>query len=286
MIKNNGIALIQVLVLTAILMIVAVFFSKTAKEQVNFSSQFQSLAKASVELHSVANLTLFNLLTFEKKPNDTYPANLLGYQETWNYHGAPFQASEYATVSLQDMRGLLNLNYPNQQRVLQILTSYGLSHYDAKLFYDTLVDYQSVEEGLQRRNGGAQYKHGALNSAFELANVTDDLKLIQFFEENSTVFKSSSFNPMTAPDALLMLLLPSQEFRGIKLLRDAKQLSSKAFSDITMIQENSGIILYPSNNYRISISVDINGTKVVKTYYYLLKPAKTNPVELVSVKIK
>ena len=57
--KQQGIALIQILLLTAILSILALYLTKTAQEQVTMAQWSNDKAQALVELHSVESQLMF-----------------------------------------------------------------------------------------------------------------------------------------------------------------------------------------------------------------------------------
>ena len=108
--KQRGVALIQVLLITAILTVFALYLTQSARQQAKIAFLAKDRALAEVINHSAHSQIIFELLTTEH-------TMLSGYGKTgdiankWNFYGKPFALNEYASAAIQDQAGLLNLQY-------------------------------------------------------------------------------------------------------------------------------------------------------------------------------
>ena len=278
-----GIALVQVLLIVAVLSILALYFTQSARQQVHGATQMVDKAQAYVELHSAEANVLYALLTEQKDPEfSSSTSNPL--VNSWNFHGAPFSYNEQVTLALQDLRGLLNLHYPNTQRLIQLLTYSGLNDYDAQLTARQIIDWQSLDTRSDYIPSTVTARHAAIHDISELKHLGLKQPQLQALQANTTQYKKGGFNLMTAPNSLLNALLTSDVAKHVIMLRNTKQLTVREFAQVTGFEESENIILYPSNLYKVTLQAQVGEAIVKKVIYYHLQPTGKPVVNIVAVK--
>lgn len=280
---QRGIALIQVLLIVAVLSILALYFTQSARQQVHGATQMVDKAQAYVELHNAQANVLYALLTEQKDPEFSSSTNN-SLVNSWNFHGAKFSYNDQVTVALQDLRGLLNLHYPNTQRLIQLLTYSGLNDYDAQLASQQIIDWQSLDTRSDYMPSNVTARHAAIHDISELRHLGLKQQQLQALQANTTQYKKGAFNPMSAPDSLLNALLSSDVAQHIIILRNTKQLTVREFAQVTGFEESEDIILYPSNLYKVTLQAQIGEAIVKKVIYYHLQPTGNPVVNIVAVK--
>ncbi|MGO2181155.1 MAG: hypothetical protein ACTH36_02330 [Pseudoalteromonas nigrifaciens] len=280
---QRGIALIQVLLIVAVLSILALYFTQSARQQVHGATQMVDKAQAYVELHNAQANVLYALLTEQKDPEFSSSTNN-SLVNSWNFHGAKFSYNDQVTVALQDLRGLLNLHYPNTQRLIQLLTYSGLNDYDAQLASQQIIDWQSLDTRSDYMPSNVTARHAAIHDISELRHLGLKQQQLQALQANTTQYKKGAFNPMSAPDSLLNALLSSDVAQHIIILRNTKQLTVREFAQVTGFEESEDIILYPSNLYKVTLQAQVGEAIVKKVIYYHLQPTGNPVVNIVAVK--
>lgn len=278
-----GIALVQVLLIVAVLSILALYFTQSARQQVHGATQMVDKAQAYVELHNAQANVLYALLTEQKDPEFSSSTNN-SLVNSWNFHGAKFSYNDQVTVALQDLRGLLNLHYPNTQRLIQLLTYSGLNDYDAQLASQQIIDWQSLDTRSDYMPSNVTARHAAIHDISELRHLGLKQQQLQALQANTTQYKKGAFNPMSAPDSLLNALLSSDVAQHIIILRNTKQLTVREFAQVTGFEESEDIILYPSNLYKVTLQAQVGEAIVKKVIYYHLQPTGNPVVNIVAVK--
>lgn len=282
----TGIALVQVLLIVAVLSILALYFTQSARNQVHNATLMVDKAQAYAELHSAEAAVLYALLTENKDPEQTASLNQHNSAliTNWNFHGVGFSYNQHVTITLQDLRGLLNLHYPNKQRLKQLLTYGGLNDYDAQLTSQQIIDWQNLDTRSDYLPSNITARHAAIHDISELAHLGLKPELITILQANTTQYKKGAFNPMTAPDTLLNALLSADVANHVIMLRNAKQLTVREFAQVTGFSESDDIILYPSNLFKVSLHAHVGDANIKKVIYYHLQPTGQPVVNTVAVK--
>lgn len=285
---QSGIALIQVLLLTAILTVLALYITATAKSQVEQAQWINDKSIAQVEMHSAESLLLFELLTQKKKriqeSNDFDSQNRIDIKAEWNFFAEPFNINQYVTASIQDESGRLQLHYPQTKRVEKALTYLQISSDEATRIMDSLLDWQDIDS-IQRING-AEYgdyggeehiRNGAIPSIYDIkfaANVTP--AVVEFFEKNATIYKKGPFSPMNAPIELLEVLTSKTVAEQVSMLRINNQLTADVFSDLTGIIETDNVFFYTSSYMLIKLTSKVGTAEVSKSFNVHIQPYAEN----------
>ncbi|MBD1580975.1 type II secretion system protein GspK [Pseudoalteromonas sp. S16_S37] len=279
---QQGIALLQVLLISAVLSLLGLFITKTARQQVAISTSFDARAQAVVENYDAEATLLFGLLTESKSPTRPFSQDLSIVTEHWNFYGKPFQYKENTIVTLQDIRGLLSISYPSEQRWMRVLTKQGLNDYDAQRLLSRIKDWQDVDLVSRYMQPELNNKNGIIQAWSELAHLGIPNSIREYLALNATFYRGATFNPMTAPDSLISKLYDAPLVEQIIKMRNSRELTPDLFSSYTGVQESMSLLLYPSNNYKITLESEVGGARVRRTLYYLLEPSSSKPVNLVA----
>ncbi|RJF38024.1 type II secretion system protein GspK [Pseudoalteromonas gelatinilytica] len=285
MTKQRGIALVQVLLIVAVVSILALYFTQSARQQVKSATMMVDKAQALIELNNAQANIVFSLLTEKLTPIPSPPANNPQIT-TWNFYSEPFKTTNNVEVRLQDLRGLLNIHYPNQVRLKRLLTYSGLNDYDAQLAMLQIIAWQSLEKRSDYISDGTVARNAAIHDIEELGHLGLPSKQLSVLAENTTQYKKGTFNPMNSPNTLLYALLSNEVAEYVIMQRKANRLTVKDFVQATGITESDDIILYPSNLFRVSLTSRVGQAVVNKTIYFHLQPTKDPVINEVAVKTR
>jgi len=258
--RNKGIALIQVLLISAMLSIFAMYLTNTARGQVAVAQWLNDKSHALVALHSAEAELNFLLLTETRK----YPAeneqNESNIVRRWNFHGQVFKLNETVSVKIQDQAGLLSVNRPDTSLLVKLLVEQGAEQEQAVAIVDSLLDWQDIDSiprnnGNESANYGSSIRNGKVTNIEELIYVVGmNTYYLDIFQQVMSLHKLEIFNPLLAPDILLRAMFGQMDAEQIIALRIAGQLTPQTFQNITNVKENDETSL--SFNFSNNISIE------------------------------
>jgi general secretion pathway protein K len=279
--KQQGIALIQVLIITAVLTILALFLTSTAKDQVKIAEWADDKSAALIAVHNAQAQLLFTLLTQPKHlvSDKAAPSVMVeNITNQWNFFAKPFPVTAQVQASIQDQSALIHAHFPNKKHFIALLVANGETIDKANALYDNLLDWQDLDN-IQRVNGDefltdlSEIRNGALPDLHDfnfIPGITPSLK--ELLVQNTTVLGKGFFNPMNAPKALLTAITNVEIAQQVMQLRASQQLTNLQFSQLTGIVENDKIILYPSNMLEIKLTGQVGFSVVQKSILIELTP--------------
>lgn len=300
MIKQKGIALIQVLLITAILTILALYLTTTAKDQVMVAQWTNDKADALVAMHSAESNLLFTLLTELKTTNDTVidnsssndPIDLIS--SNWNFFNKPFAINDQVLIAIQDQSALINLHFPDRDILTSLIISQEYSTNQANVIVDSLLDWQDLDSiprvnGVEASQAGiAVIRNGALPNAYDLSFIKAiSPQLQQVLINNGTIYRKGSFNPTNSPAEVLFALLNTETAQQVMELRTVNQLTKRKFTQLTGIRENDEIFFYPSNYVSITLTSKVGISVVEKIIIIHISPyakADKRPINILSTR--
>ncbi len=266
--RKNGIALIQVLLISAIISVISLYISQNARKQVAMAIVAKQKAEALIISHSTESEIIFELLTSSKGRADTATVN-------WNFHGDLFSFSNDnkamdVKLSIQDRSALINLHYPDRDNLLKLLEQSGLSALKARDIVASLIDWQKARNSnvssQKTRGGNIPY----IGDFIHVESV--DQKIIELLQRNATLHRGANFNPMLSPFELLSALTNSSTAMAVISERKSGTLTKNKFVSITKLEENENSIFYPSNLLKITISSSVGKSNVEKQFNIDLFP--------------
>ena len=251
--RQSGVALIQIMVIAAIISIVAFDFVAGAKHQLRLTSLISDKNKALLQLSSDKAQLLYDLKTYGIE--NAYSSN------SYNFFGLPKKYGEYSVITIQDNAGLLHLHYPDEEILLNTLIYSGIEMERATSILNSLLDWQDLD--IETRGGSLDDKDSVRNGAIphlselsKLPNLNNKEKLL--LESILTPYTKSQFNPLTAPNELLRGYVKNVNYEEIKTIRNERALTESEFLSLAGIYPDFGIIFLPSNILTISIRTQIN----------------------------
>jgi len=262
--SQQGIALIQVLLICAVLSVLALYLTTTAKSQVKIAQWQTDKVAALVALHTTEAELLYSLLIHSKVSNDNTSNNQASHAQAeivnqWNFFNSPFMVNGNTQVKIQDQSALIHAHFPNKQNLEALIVYQGYSIKEANSIIDSLLDWQDIDN-IPRANGEEsldapnKIRNGAVPDVHDfrfIKNIPENL--FQLLVKNTSLYGKGFFNPMNSPKELLTAITSSTIAEQVIQLREQKTLTPEQFSQLTGITENDQIILYPSNRLAIEI---------------------------------
>ena len=254
---SSGIALIQVLLISAVLSLMAVQLNKSAKVNTALTSGFSDKTNALVLMRDAESILFYKLLSRD----DEQLSNL----EDLNYYGETFQFNDHAIVTLQDTAGLINLHYPNRNLIRRWALFNNLSEEKADSIYGQLIDWQDKDAEVSPY-GAESEAYISRGTKIANINLSSPLHLLYLLDigndrakslaEISTVYGYTALNPYHFPNELLLLNYGRNIAEDIIGMRQEKNISHKMFSQRTgdNEDEDKSFAISPYLNVLIEVS--------------------------------
>lgn len=289
-----GIALIQVLLITALLSVFALFLNQGASRHIHLSMLAQQRAEAEILLHSAKNELLYTLLT---EPL-LYPAigssesisqtASRAIQDKWNFHNQEFPLSENVKIKIQDQSALLNVNFFPSARLVKLLTSSGASPKRAKQITDTLLDWLDADN-IPRELGNDSFMSSNIRNG-KIVDITEIEKALVLTEDekkvlysNLSVFSRGDLNIMSASKELIASMSTPEKAEFVTQLREQGKLNIGDFKEYTGIEYQDGIRFASSNRLGVQLLINYKNISLSKNFVLKISPYaknKTPPYDL------
>ncbi|CCQ10317.1 general secretion pathway protein K domain protein [Pseudoalteromonas luteoviolacea B = ATCC 29581] len=284
---KNGIALIQILIFSAILSMLGLFFLSTSKNHIKLAQLTNDRTSAFVELYGQQNALFYELLTQEKELTG------LNYQgKRLNFHGEVTELSNSVKIMLNDLSSLINLRYPNKEILKALLVTKGLSKAEAQQLVDNLSDYQDIDNltrfgGIEVPPSNLVKRDGPIIYEAELLFLGYSVDVFNTLSANANIYSRGSFNPLNASEELLVSLYGTEIKEVIVELRKKENLSKSEFLKLTGIEEDDEVFVFPSNDLKVTFmssfgELNLHVTKIVRFNPYV--QGREKPIEILSVK--
>jgi len=284
--NQNGVALVQILVLAAIFSVIGLSLITETKKQLKLAETYQSSVIALAELRSIQSQILFSELTM----SENVPGIQTGFK---NYFNKPFWIKN-TKVSIQDQSGLIHAFFPNPEHFVNGLAKQGIASNSADAILNAINDWQDLDSD-ERNNGAEAYyyqslgftpRNGTVPSLAEFKKVKgvspDTLKV---FDKWMSIYRIGGFNPMSSPDSLLSSMLREGDIATVLDRRNAGILSKQEFSDISGFAEDMETNFNRSNVLQLSLQTTHENALVKRSVVVQLKPYSVNresPVRILS----
>jgi general secretion pathway protein K len=281
-IKNEqGIALIQVLIISIILTMLGIYINQTIRSQIGVVS----LMKSSFELNLVlenAEADLLHALLIKNRHRNVDSDNTLA--QKWNFYGKPFLLNDNTTIMIQDLSGLLNLNVLDNTIATKFFELQGFSGHEVRTFLDSLADWKDKDD-LKRLNGAeSDYyrnikKSGPRNAYLQTVSEVENIKngtLItnQKWHQFFTTEIIPNFNPLNAPNTILKAFLNnSSTYEEVIQQRDSGNLTKLSFYQTTSIDEGEFISFSTGRLLKVTLRVKGQNNKLSKEFIVDLRPS-------------
>lgn len=264
-INQAGVALLQILMITMVISLLAINFTKLAREQVDMAAQFEHRVIAQLDAYSALNELIFLQLS-ESIENVGEPREqrLLALSDTLNLYGAPIDWRKGVVVKVQDLNGLLPQQFPQHPLWRAVLKNYGLNQTKIDHYLGVWEDIQDPDNeswevgekepldlptGQRYLNGFAQTDH-VLRWVF-----ADDPELMEMLLSISNVISAYDMNPLNAPDLLLSVLFDPAEVNEMVQVRANSANKSVLLQLLPLGMASENIYIHNSSKREITVTV-------------------------------
>lgn len=283
--KQQGFVLVLTLWVLVIVAIAAGYFAERVARSVELAQQSKQNTRAMIDMAGTRAEILYRLGTTSMTIYGSGRGNTV--IELDNH---PYRGSGNTLLRLQDNRGLLNLNFSDDDRLQRLFGLLGIPAEQRGHLIDTLRDFTDVDN-LHRLNGAEKEEYLALNlppppnrnltTPWEARRIIGWRDAPQLWQtgrlvELTTTGLSSGLNPNTAP-AEVLATLPGVTEEIAQAIIARRKLSpiihEGQLAEITSMpaqQLADAILTFPSNSIRITQS--IRGLPWATQYNIMLTP--------------
>lgn len=265
--SQNGFILVATLWVMVIVAIAAGYFANRVALSIELAQQSKQNTRALIDMAGARAEILYRLATIS-----TTEYGLGRGDSSISLDNRPYATLGNTILQLQDARGLLNLNYPDGERLHRLLGQLGIPAQRRSHMIDTLRDYID-NDNLHRLNGAEAQAYLALNlpppsnnylvTPWEARRIIGWRDAPELWQDGRlldliTTSQTGGLNPNTAPAEILRTLTDISEEHVNAIINQRKvapilhfgQLASIA--PITTQQLEDVIVLRPSNTIRIT----------------------------------
>ncbi|WP_028771741.1 hypothetical protein [Shewanella waksmanii] len=273
--KQSGIALLQALLITLVIIVMAIGFSYNARDQVEIAADFVARTEADLKLDSAKSDIMYWLSV--KEVHKIRPS---GVPKGWNLYGKPFTLEKGITVSIQDIAGLYPINLLGEASDRRWLTAIGIPDSQATTIAAGLasIKNQSSSRVGWASNDSVKRNMQFLEHEFRVAGVPE--QFIGRMSDTATIYPTTYLNPLNMPDNLLPLLYPRDAVTAVVDARNQGQLTQSMLRQLTGISNYDrffmNIQMHPVGLYRVEVQSEVNDIKVNRLLELMLLP-RTKP---------
>jgi type II secretory pathway component PulK len=276
--RQDGVALIQVLFVTAIILLLVVQLSLTAREQVRRAQALQTRSEAALFLQSRESALLYTLLTEPLFPD---PGSVNHYAANWNFFGQAFTV-DAIDIRLQDQSGLMRMPANSTREFEELVEILGYGPREARRAAEQLDDWLGLSargEGFGVSSATLAGKGGAIQYFGELRLLDGiDESLYRQLAELMTLFPTPGFNPLTAPAPLLRLRMSRDAANAVLKARARGELDQDRLWDIARIGGDETTALYPGPGIGIELAGGYEGVALQRRLMIRIEPYAPEPL--------
>lgn len=283
--RQQGFALITVLLISLIISLLAIAFSQQARQWVQRAEIMEARVQAELLAYSGLSQTLFTLNSHPRTASRVQVAD----EQGWNLYGEPFALNESTTLRLQDTAGLIALHpYPDTQLLSALMARLEIDPKRIAHISDSLQDWIDTDN-LRRLQGAEAMDYRALdrpgprNAPLQLQQELSlvmgmDDSLYRQLEPHITFYHAGHFNPMAAPEEILAALIGPQRASQITALRQQGLARHPIeFLRLSRVQESAGIMLLSSSLVRVHLEATHGEARATRTALLRLREEADRP---------
>jgi general secretion pathway protein K len=286
--SESGVALIQVLLITMIVSLLALQFSRTAGEQLLTARQFEQRVTAQLLAYSTMSEAVFVQLSdsFSDVEVESHRSFAV-LKNDLNLYGESVKWSKFSSVRIQDLNGLLPQLYPRHLLWRLVLNNYGLEDSIVDRYLGTWQDMQDPDinswiAGDQEPKflpSGNRYLDGFAQTDHPLRWVfADRPELAEYLISISDVLARYETSIYNAPSRLLDTLVDPSIGNAI---REARQLGDSRFNiDLPHSLSSNYIYRHNSGYRKIEVIVDIDDSHWRDEVVIKIELASNPPFEI------
>ncbi len=266
--RQDGVALILVLMIVGTISILMLNISMTVRSQVERAQAVLDRNTAALALRSDESRLAFALLT-ENWVETPASLSLDPDRVAWNFIGKPFDFGG-ARITLQDVGGLfVSPQLPRDARDFAVLVERGMG-LDKKRSEEiaTVIEQKMSDPGWVALQSFRDGDVGALFSPQE-----------REWLEKYVFLGPKTFNPLTVPDVLLPVWFQGSALEGIIAAREAGEYDDMAYETLVRpLDEFSRS--YPGPRFRVSLSRRIGSVELTRESLWIVAPYQSEPLKI------
>jgi hypothetical protein len=279
--SQTGIALIQVLLISLIISLLAIQFSVTAGDQVEMAQSFQNRVNSQIEAHSVFSEIIFSQLSAMISTEVAADISLVQkIQNKQNRFGEYVRWNENVILRVQDLNGLLPQLYPSHALWRVVLEKYGLDDKSIESYLGVWQDFQDPDVKSWRLGAvepdflpsGQRYLDGYAQTDHVLRWVfSDDPQLTDFLLSISDVHAPFDTSILNAPQTLLDNLFEPDVSNLIQRSRNVDPRKLPVINElIPAAMKRENIYIHNSPYQKIDVLINSNGREWQQSWVVLL----------------
>ena len=274
--RQQGVALIMVLMITGILGLLMLQIGLTAREHVARAQKLLDRAEATLRLQSRESAMVYSLLTQEWISEGAERAKQNPYAAAWNFRGDPFEI-DGARYRIQDVNGLFQMPQPGDtmQSFERLLEGLGIDKERAERVGQQLKAFQEYDREVP------ESRRIPLQALGELRGVVDlSLQELVTLQSVATLYPSIQFNPSNAANAVLASRYKGTELDAVRLLRASGRLDAGSLGQVTEQGADEFTGFYPGPALRFDIRVEWGGIALRRESTWIVRPHEFEPILL------
>lgn len=260
---QQGVALIQVLVIVAILSVMGLSFTRETRAALQVAKWNSDRMQAELNIRDAEAVLLYQLITVDRSV-DGIPEGKSPLTQRWNFWGDYFSFSDETRIAIRDQSSLLHVNYPEEDYFVRLAVHLGYDPDDAAGLLDEMLDWQDLDD-VPRNNGAErdQYPEGGIRNG--AVPSVDELRLLSSIQKDSedklirelTLYRRGGLNLYNASETLIGALTTSVAADQVKQLRQNRSITIEQFKRITGIEESFSVIFANTNYLAIDIESQV-----------------------------
>jgi general secretion pathway protein K len=294
--KQSGVALLQVLLISLVISLLAIRFTQTAQDQIAIAEQFNGRVQAQFTAYSTKSAAIFAVLSDRITPvTVTGPGAglVLQIKNKLGRHGDPMTFDNGVTIALQDLNGLLPQRYPYHPLWPKVLVGLGLTEQQATQRLGVWSDFQDADidawipgekEPLTLPTGQA-YLNGFAQTDLPLRWVfADQPELTEILLSISDINTPYALNMGNAPRPLLQALFPDISATMINDRGSSEVFVKQLLSTAIVDEFNPPTSVINSSHLQIKTSVTQEQASWTETVTLHLTPFLDPPYRILVAK--
>lgn len=271
--KQSGVALLQVLLMSAVISVLALQMSYSAKDKVSIAQVIQDKVMAEVAVRTMESELLFALSTARWAKDEQHENKLA---QIWNFYGSPFEYEDIGTITIQDNSGLISVfNGGERSTVERAFERLLGSKHQARVARNALIDKQGFQSSTNDTGLSGQF----FQSRKEMLRALEEVGISSSKAEVFTRIPYSAYLPLQAPDESLKLWLPERQAKAVIESRQNGELTPQLFTQLTGLRKSDYMLFYPSGRFIITLKKQIGDARVQRKMFINVSPTnKSQPI--------
>lgn len=287
--RQRGIALIQVLLLVALIMMLALQLSYSSRSQVTVAQGLQDRTQAILTAHSVKNEILFAVIADEIIPTGALPEVVGVIEQSTQWQQTPVTINN-VTFEISDLTNRVSIRHPSHPLWPLLLTHIGYSDGERQALLQYLTDLQDVDtvseigQEPERNELGMPYPNRPLQTKTEIDEYLKPWPLLRERADKLVHHYGDFEVSLMSASADVLSSLFGEEMAMLLIDNSADpMLYRMTVNQLMQMQDPGGeaFTTFPSTIRRITVQVKQNDVLWKETIDVKLAATSTPPYTVV-----